>query len=269
MRPLANSVYKYEDILNSKIFSVGDLSNKLGDSFEVEVQSLLKESGFTNLFFPEGDGNDPIVSTKINGGKNKQSEFDAFVKGDSESFEKFKSSFSIVYAPFTPSSDPYFSIVEVKLNSNLLFTWVDKGLGGSRGLFFDESSIFTKFVVINGGIESEFFMGNLTSSTTPHEKYKDLIKILNDNRINVFYKLWSSGESINDITRNHKDVLKKIELLDEKNKELDEKNKELDDENVKLNDKVAELDDENVKLNDKVAHLEVGMAKIKKMLGMD
>ncbi len=77
-----------------------------------------------------------------------------------------------------------------------------------------------KAVVIDGGDLSVEFMRNMQLET-PHEKYARVIKILNDARINLFYKPWASGEVFLDIIRKNKELENKNKVLEKNYNELE------------------------------------------------
>ena len=62
----------------------------------------------------------------------------------------------------------------------------------------DAVQCYTKILVINGGKESEKFVKNLSNSEDI-EEYKDVKAAILKSKINVFYKLWASGETFPDI----------------------------------------------------------------------
>ena len=141
----------------------------------------------------------------------------------------FSSGFFMSWTPFRPITDSHILLVEVKLTVKLLNGWLEEESLGCKHLFFNRDlESFTKAIMINGGQESSFFMGNLTSSMDPHDMYKSAIEKLTKCKINVFYKVWASGETM-------------TEMFNE-NRELKAENRELKAENVRLAEKVENLD---------------------------
>lgn len=78
---------------------------------------------------------------------------------------------------------------------------------GSSKVFFgnDIGSNFVKVVVINGGSESEEFVKSMDLQIPPVE-FVEYINLLKKTKINVFYKLWASGETFQDILKENKDI---------------------------------------------------------------
>jgi len=215
-----------------KLFNSGEIVNQIGErSLKVEVSDMLQTCGYSNFFFPEEKTAQSVV---INSGE-IELEFDNIVQGNEDCFEKFRSQFLHSYVPFAPATANHILIVEVKLNSNLLMEWTEgSNHEDSRNLFFNPCP-GTKVVIINGGKESLNFMHNL-SSTNPDIKYIKCIDKLKSNNINVFYKLWSSAETIIDIFNEQKEIRKR---QDEIQKDLNESKAELNEAKADLNETKA------------------------------
>ena len=216
------------------------LGHSFGSLFELEIQNGLYQSGYTNLF-EAGDNKaifPMIVSTHTKDSKNA-AEFDAIVYGGRKAFDEFSAQFLDSYTEFPPcalaDSDTHSLIVEVKLNAGLLVKWAtgEKDKGNKHIFLNPEYNLFCKAVVINGGLESKRFLANMRLEN-PSEEYAQCIKILKAARINVFYKLWASGETFQDLFEQNRD-------LNIENKEIKLENKEIKLENKKINAKLDKL----------------------------
>ena len=161
------------------------------------------------------------------------SEYDAFVTGSKHSLEKFSDSFLVKYVVSPPDLDTHTAIVESKLNFRLLNDWISgDNTQGSKYLFFNPNAdqIFTKILVINGGKETEAFVKNL-SSNEDIAQYREVKTALLKANINVFYKLWASGETFSDVMQKMDESAKEAAELKTKVKELIKENEKITKEN--------------------------------------
>jgi len=190
------------------------LGRNYGALFETEIQETLKDSGYQNFFWDSNERKISPVLTKL-GSKdsNALSEFDAFALGTHENFVNFREQFLVSSSEFPPlvlngTSDRHILIVEAKLNSKLLFEWIAKPeKTGSSKLFFsdDIGSSIVKAVIINGGSDSEEFVKSMGLQIPPVE-FVEYINVLKKAKINVFYKLWASGETFQDLLKENKEI---------------------------------------------------------------
>ena len=244
-------------ILKKQMKSV-NIGKELGMNFETEVRNMLLGAGYQNTF----NGNDIIVNEVLVHMGKKSSEFDAIVTGNKNSFGNFCDEFEKKYICSPPLGDSHLSIVEVKLNARLLIDWIKKE-EGSKYLFFNEKSAvhFTKILVLNGGSDSEAFVNNLSSDEDIKE-YADVKKIIREAKINVFYKLWASGESFADVVSKLNILQNENEEIKNENKEIKNENKEIKNENKEINSKYEELKNENKEINSKYDEVKKQLALI-------
>ena len=237
-------------ILKKQMKSV-NIGKELGMNFETEVRNMLLGAGYRNTF----NGNDIIVNEVLVHMGKKSSEFDAIVTGNKNSFGNFCDAFEKKYICSPPKSDSHLSIVEVKLNARLLIDWIKKE-EGSKYLFFNEELAvhFTKILVLNGGSDSEAFVNNLSSDEDIKE-YADVKKIIREAKINVFYKLWASGESF-------ADVVSKLDILQNENEEIKNENKEINSKYEELKNENKEIKNENKEINSKYDEVKKQLALI-------
>jgi hypothetical protein len=218
---------KFERIAEALDSNKQQLGRNYGALFETEVQATLEDSGYQNFFW---DCNERKISSLLAklGPKesNALSEFDAFVTGTHENFVYFREQFLVSSSKFPPlilnGSDHHVLIVEVKLNSKLLFDWILKpDKTGSRKLFFSDNidSNLVKAVVINGGSDSENFVKSMDLEFPPAE-FADYIKVLKKANINVFYKLWASSETFQDLFMENKEIKAENKEISAQLKEL-------------------------------------------------
>ena len=206
-----------------KQFRSPNVGKEYGLNFEIGVQSIGFQAGYRNSFFANQNELKDVYITS----EKKSAEFDAFVTGGKHCFDKFCDSFLISHISSLPQSEIHSAIIEVKLNYGLLKDWVKTNNEGNKYLFFNPNAaqIYTKILVLNGGIESENFVKNL-SSDEDIAHFKEVKDIILKANVNVFYKPWASGEVFSDL-------LYKVELLTEENS-LTQKNFELISEENKL-----------------------------------
>jgi hypothetical protein len=192
------------------------LGQNYGQLFEREIQNQLNIAGYTNFFKTVNKEVSSIVISAT-GGKSI-AEMDALVVGSIDNFHLFQAQFLNSYVGYPPSKTEsrHTLFVEAKLNSDLLKDWtLDQKNTGSRNLFFDPIyKNFSKVVCINGGKKSEEFVYNMHLEN-PAEDYVECINLLKTANINVFYKLWASGETFQDIFNENKEIK-------EENKEIKE-----------------------------------------------
>jgi cell division protein FtsB len=240
-KSLVNIIYRkrlHTEILDK--LKSQKIGNELGVNFEDNIQKLLHTCEYKNAFLnPKGVIDNLFMNNQ--GGK-FSSEFDAIVDGKKHSFDKFSDSFESRFIISPPNTEKHTAIVEVKLNYKLLKNWVDNKDSGSSYLFFNEGAnqIYTKILVINGGHESKDFVNNL-SSTEEINKYSELKKIIIENKINVFYKIWASSESFSDLISNYDILKEENKVLREENKVLREEIKVLREENKVLREDIKEV----------------------------
>ena len=209
------------------------LGRNFGSLFEAEVNTILDESGYQNFFYSDENLVRPLL-TIIGIGKDAKSssEFDAFVTGNDENFGNFRSQFLYSCAGFPPKLEEgrHILIVETKLNSQLLFEWIDsnKIKSGNGRLFFDRKlgENFVKVVVINGGKESKEFVKNM-NLPNPDPKFNKYIDALKASRINVFYKLWASGETFQDLFLENEHIKTENEQIRTENEQIRTENQEI------------------------------------------
>jgi hypothetical protein len=194
---LINNVNSINFINNFKQqFKTANVGKELGLNFESDIKSIAFHAGYRCAISPdETDLQSVYFTYKKNAG-----ELDAFVTGEKHSFDKFRDSFFTTHISSPPSSEKHTAIIEAKLNYRLLEDWIKNNNEGSKYLFFNPRAdqLYTKILVLNGGIESENFVKNL-SSEEDIERFKEVKAALLKANINVFYKVWASGESFSDL----------------------------------------------------------------------
>jgi hypothetical protein len=204
--------------------------------FETEVRVILKDSGYENFFWDDNDSKILQLQTESRSkDSNSVTEFCAFVIGNSRNFLHFREQFLISFSEFLPrtptDNNRHLLLVEAKLNSKLLFEWISNAeSAGSRRIFFSEDigSIFVKVVVVNGGRDSEEFVKSMHLKNPPPEFVK-YIEALKRAQINVFYKLWASGETFQDLFTENKAIKAENQEIKAKNLEIEALLKKLQD----------------------------------------
>ena len=228
-RMMAEGANEFERITKALDSDKQQLGRNYGALFEMEVQETLKICGYQNFFWDD-DKDSKIWPILIKVGpkdSNGLSEFDAFAIGTHKNFVNFEEQFLVSSSEFPPlvlegTSGRHLLVVEAKLNSKLLFEWITKSKKtGSSKLFFgdDIDSSFVKVVVINGGSESEKFVKSMNLQVPPVE-FVEYINLLKENKINVFYKLWASGETFQDILKENKDIKAENKDIKAENKDI-------------------------------------------------
>ena len=192
----------------AKQFRVYSIGANFGSNLENDSWLTLERAGYRNAFVDTAN----IGNTFVNVNK-FSSEYDAFVIGSKHSFEYFSDSylFKLVVSP--PDRDTHIAIVESKLNFRLLNDWVSgDNTQGSNYLFFNPEAdqIYTKILIMNGGKETEAFIKNL-SSNEDIEQYREVKAALLKAKINVFYKLWATGEMFSEVMQQLDELLKHSE----------------------------------------------------------
>ena len=245
---ISNSFRSYSNLLRDQM-RTPNVGKELGRNFERDIQSLLLDCDYHSTFCSNTDfiGNVFINTQKTS------SEFDAFVSGGKHSFDKFQDSFKTSFSKFPPSGDAHSAIVEIKLNVKSVKDWIEDKETGSRFLFFNSNPLFTRILVINGEEESEEFVKSLSFDECKDE-YKEVKAAIIDFKINVFYKMWASGE-----------VFTKI-LLD--NEILKSDNAILKSDNAILKSDNAILKSDNNVLLTKYENIESDLMLLKKHLNI-
>ena len=208
----------------AKQFRADNIGANFGINLENDSRLILENAGYRNAFVDTAK----IENTFINV-KKLSSEYDAFVTGAKHSFEQLSDSFLVKHVVSPPDRDTHTAIVESKLNFGLLKDWISGDhTQGSKYLFFNPEAdqIYTKILIINGGKDSEAFVKNL-SSNEDIEQYREVKAALLKAKINVFYKLWASGETFSD-------VLQKLDELTKHNEELTKHNEKLSKDNEEI-----------------------------------
>lgn len=128
-------------------------------------------------------------------------------------FFNFREQFLVSFSEFLPltrtDNNRHVVLVEAKLSSKLLFEWISRAeSASSRRLFFSDNigSDFVKVVVINDGSDSEEFVKS-THLKNPPPEFVKYIEALKRARINIFYKLWASGETFQDLLTDNKVIV--------------------------------------------------------------
>jgi len=189
-----------------------------------EVRIMAKGCGYESFHPVREDGTD-IGPTKVTVGLTTKSvsEYDAMLEGDLKSFQEFRALFKTTFDTFPPT-DNHLLIIEAKLNSKLLVEWTKSKKIGSGNLFFNPQNqkYLTKVAVINGGSESEEFVKMLNSPNDPPAHFSECFRQLKAARINVFYKLWTSNESFQDLFHLVKKESEDLKIEIEQNKKESE-----------------------------------------------
>jgi len=215
------SIRSYNKLVHNQIRSP-NVGKALGINFERDIQSLLSECGYRSFFYTNDDDIDNVfVNTE-----KTSSEFDAFIKGGKHSFEYFQDSFKTSFTNFPPSGDVHNAIVEIKLNAKAVKDWVEEKKTGSRYVFFESDPSLTKILVVNGGEESEEFVKSLSSDECKDE-YKEAKAAIIYFKINVFYKMWASGEVFSKILQDNEVLKSDNEVLKSDNEVLKSDNEVL------------------------------------------
>jgi len=233
------------------------IGKEFGGLFENDIRELLLKAEYRDVYGDDGMINNLYVTS---GKQSSKVKLDALVTGRKHSFDKFRDNFVSSYVCSPPLEDTHIAIVEVKLTVDLLREWI-RGLGGSQFLFFkDNMTKITKVLVINGGAKSAAFVENL-SSTNDIEEFAEVKAAIIKAKINVFYKLWASGESFSDICD-------RCDKLEKENQELNILCHKLEKENQELNILCHKLEKENQELNILCHKLEKENQDIKMKLDM-
>jgi len=259
---LPNMNVATNSILNKQMRSA-NVGKELGLNFEGEVRNILVGAGYRNLFYSKNNMNGVFV----NMGKTS-SEFDAIVTGSKNSFGNFCDCFVSKYICSAPLGDSHIAIVEAKLNARLLNDWV-KGKEGSKHLFFNKNSTeeFTKILVLNGGSDSEAFINSL-SSVEEIGEFAEVKKAIKEAKINVFYKLWASGESFADIIKFYHNLQNENEDIKKQNEGIKNENEDIKKQNEDIRNENEDIRNENQEIKNLCHDLQNEIAWIKGKLNL-
>ncbi len=227
-----------------------------GGTFEINIRGLLSSCGYENLLTTSGNSIEAVIMSSPK--KVAHAEFDAIVIGGQlKMYQNFEGSFLLSYAKYPPQKEDHALLVEVKLNSDGLETWLESNSGSSR-VFLNSSIGITKVVVINGGEESRSFIHGLKCpvSSRNEEKFASLKEKIDQHRINIFYKPWSSGETF-------LEVLKENSEIKTENAEIKTENAEIKTENAEIKTENAEIKTENAEIKTENAEIKTENAEIK------